>query len=84
MADWWISLDETAPTSGNPRAENVAVRGTHTGLMINPAVLPVILDRLAQPEDNWRPFTPAARLARWYPRAATWIPHPRESESAGQ
>lgn len=38
------------------RAENVEVEGSHLGLGVNPAVLLVIADRLAQPEDDWRPF----------------------------
>ncbi len=38
--------------------QHVQVRGSHTGLGHNPAVLYVIADRLAQPPGRWRPFRP--------------------------
>ena len=39
-----------------PASENIEVEGSHCGLGHNPAVLYAIADRLAQPEDAWRPF----------------------------
>ncbi|MFQ5524665.1 MAG: esterase/lipase family protein [Thermoanaerobaculia bacterium] len=39
-----------------PRAESIEVPGSHLGLGFNPLVLCVLADRLAQPEDGWRPF----------------------------
>ncbi len=39
-----------------PITENIEVQGSHSGLGHNPAVLYAIADRLAQPEDEWRPF----------------------------
>jgi len=75
LAPWELSIDETGPNAGNPRAENVAVWGTHVGIGANPASLAVILDRLAQPEDHWRPFKPIPLLAPWYRSAVSWI-HP--------
>ena len=36
--------------------ENIEVEGSHSGLGYNPAVLYAIADRLALPEDEWRPF----------------------------
>lgn len=77
FAPWYLSIDETGPNAPNPRAENVEVRGSHVGLSSNPAVLAVILDRLAQPEGQWRPFKPVWGLQRFYPTPATWI-HPAE------
>lgn len=51
-------------------SENVAVIGSHVGLGHNPAALWVIADRLALPEDGWRPFTPPRGARRFFPRSA--------------
>jgi hypothetical protein len=39
-----------------PQSESVEVRGSHFGLAVNPQVMKVIADRLAQPEGAWKPF----------------------------
>ena len=39
-----------------PRTENVEVHSSHLGYGHNLETLSVIADRLAQPEDGWRPF----------------------------
>lgn len=39
-----------------PETENVEVRSSHLGYGHNLQTLSVIADRLAQPENNWRPF----------------------------
>lgn len=39
-----------------PMRECIEVRGSHTGLIHNPATLLVTADRLAQPEGAWTPF----------------------------
>jgi dienelactone hydrolase len=36
--------------------ENIRVEGSHCGMGINPSVLYVIADRLAQDENEWKPF----------------------------
>lgn len=41
-----------------PNAENLRVRGSHSGLGFNPAVVYLIADRLSQEEDTWEPFQP--------------------------
>lgn len=40
----------------SPLAENICIRASHSGMAVNPAVLYVIADRLAQQEESWRPF----------------------------
>lgn len=45
-------------------SENIEVRASHLGLGVNPSVMVVIADRLAQREDAWQPFSPSARH-RW-------------------
>ena len=77
FAPWYLSIDETGPNSRNPRAENVEVRASHIGLASNPSVLAVILDRLAQPHGQWRPFKPVRGLEYFYPTPASWT-HPDE------
>lgn len=40
----------------SPNVENIRVTSSHLGMGVNPAVLFIIADRLAQPEDDWKPF----------------------------
>ncbi len=54
---------------GEPRRENVEVRGSHLGLGHNSAVLVVVADRLAQPRHTWRRFEPPSWARRWFPSA---------------
>ncbi len=48
---WQASIE-----AEGPQAESVEVPGSHLGLGFNPLVLCVIADRLAQPENDWKPF----------------------------
>ena len=43
----------------NDQTENICVPGSHSGLAHNPLVIHVIADRLAQAEQEWRPFDPS-------------------------
>lgn len=47
---------ETCLIRETSNAENLRVRGSHIGLGHNPAVVYIVADRLAQPEDDWHPF----------------------------
>lgn len=66
---WHTCIDRVGPLK-----ENVEVRGSHSGLGFNPAVLYVIADRLTQPEDDWRPFAAPPFLRGLYPKPAEWRP----------
>ena len=44
-----------APERG-AQTENIVVPASHVGLGVNPLVMVAVADRLAQPEDDWRPF----------------------------
>ena len=57
VVDWRTCLQQEGPTS-----ENVAVHASHLGMGIDPAVLWIVADRLAQPRDDWRPFSPPTRF----------------------
>lgn len=57
--------------------QNIEVEGSHSGLGHNPAVLYAIADRLALPEDEWRPFDRGGLRSILYPD-----PHRRDDCAA--
>lgn len=58
-------VDEVAPGAGAV-AENVAVPSSHVGMVANPLVLDVVVDRLCQNLEDWRSFTwREAIVANW-------------------
>ncbi|MGY2067931.1 esterase/lipase family protein [Blastococcus sp. SYSU DS0619] len=57
VVDWRTCLQEEGP-----RSENVAVHASHLGMGVDPAVLWIVADRLAQPRDGWRPFMRPTRI----------------------
>ena len=67
VAPWQTCIDEV-----REHAENIEVRGSHIGMGFNPAVVLAVLDRLGQPEGDWRPFAPPPGLRSWYPKPAGW------------
>ena len=48
---WQLCVEDEGP-----RCENVEVRGSHSGLGVNVAVVRIVADRLAQPEGSWAPY----------------------------
>ncbi len=66
---WWQCIESIGPQS-----ENIEVRGSHSGLGFNPAVIYAISDRLSQPADDWRPFRAPLALRHVFPRPADWRP----------
>jgi pimeloyl-ACP methyl ester carboxylesterase len=69
IVDWRSCIE----ASGDQR-ENVEVRSSHAGLLHHPAVLAVILDRLAQPAGRWAPFHPPYLLRGMFPLPESWPP----------
>jgi pimeloyl-ACP methyl ester carboxylesterase len=69
VARWYACLDVV-----DDQHENVEILGSHVGQGFNPSSLYVLADRLAQPEDDWRPFHPPAWLRGFYPRPEAWEP----------
>jgi pimeloyl-ACP methyl ester carboxylesterase len=47
---------ESCRESDGPERESIEIPGSHCGLGFNPLVLWAIADRLALPEEDWRPF----------------------------
>jgi pimeloyl-ACP methyl ester carboxylesterase len=56
----WHACQETA----GPFSESIEVESSHLGMGHHPVVLLTIADRLAQREEEWRPFTPPSAW-RW-------------------
>ena len=67
VAPWQTCIDDV-----REHAENIEVLGSHVGMAVNPAVILAVLDRLAQPEGDWRPFAPPPAMRGWYPRPGHW------------
>lgn len=61
---WKCCIEPSAEIS-----DNIEVHGSHCGLSVNPAVLFAVADRLALPEDEWRPFERRGLRAFIYPSA---------------
>jgi hypothetical protein len=62
------SVDETSGAENVP-AENVTVPSSHLGMVANPLVLDVVVDRLTQDPDNWQPFSWRTALGRKWGRS---------------
>jgi len=63
VVPWQMAMEQPGP-----RVENVEVDGSHIGLGVNPAVVVVVADRLAQRDGEWRPFEPPPLARRLFPR----------------
>jgi hypothetical protein len=50
--------------SASPVAENVVVPASHVGMIANPLVLDVVVDRLCQDPEDWQDFSWRAALGR--------------------
>jgi len=59
-------------------SESIEVRSSHIGLGLNPTVLWIIADRLAQPEGSWKPYQ-----ARGLGRLASVAPADETRSGAG-
>ena len=64
---WWQCIE-----SIGPERENIEVRGSHSGLGFNPAVIYAISDRLRRPIGDWRPFRAPLGIRHLFPEPADW------------
>jgi poly(3-hydroxyalkanoate) synthetase len=54
--------------AASPPAENIRVPSSHVGMVANPLVLDVVVDRLCQDPGNWQEFSWSSALSRkWRP-----------------
>ena len=65
ITSWHGCAVEPAVT---PPAENVVVPSSHIGLVANPLVLDVVVDRLTQDPQDWQPFSWRGALGRKWGR----------------
>jgi len=66
LGDGVVPPQEATVDGDSALHENIRVPGSHLGLGFNPLVLWVVADRLAQPEERWRPFVPSGAPGRLY------------------
>ena len=67
VAAWLSCVDRESEL-----AENVEVRASHTGMAMNPDVLHVVADRLAQDPSDWRRFDRTQGCRYWiYPEPSS-------------
>jgi hypothetical protein len=59
---WQSCIEPEAETT-----DNIEVSGSHCGLGVNGIVLYAVAERLAQPEDEWKPFERTGMRAWLYP-----------------
>ncbi len=67
VVPWQFSLERSAA-----RRDNIEVVASHIGLGVNPSVLYIIADRLAQPEGQWQAFEDG----KWSNRLALTLLNP--------
>jgi hypothetical protein len=74
---------QEATIDGDPALhENIQVPGSHIGLGFNGIVLSIVADRLAQPENQWKPFAAKGLLARVL--SATGAAQPQHAPASSQ
>ncbi len=54
----------------NEMSENIEVRGSHSGMAVNPSVMLAVADRLTQPEFAWEKFRRNGPKSLIFPRPA--------------
>ncbi len=71
IVDWKGALNPAGK-----EVENVEVHGSHLGMAFNPMTIAAILDRLAQPEGEWKPFDRSKYASFVFPANDTQGPLP--------
>ncbi len=61
-----ITAWENCVSEDGSESESIEVASSHFGFVANPAVFWAVADRLAQPQDGWRPFAPRGPFAAFY------------------
>lgn len=68
VVHWRGSVQHPENAHDEHPCENIEVYASHCGLGVNPSVMVALADRLAQPEGEWRPFTPKVHQRLMFPR----------------
>lgn len=67
IVSWQASI-QRAELASHAKTENIEVRASHCGMVVNPSVMVAIADRLAQSEDDWKPFVAPDRQSWMFPQ----------------
>jgi pimeloyl-ACP methyl ester carboxylesterase len=54
--DGVVNWQTTVQVNGHEETQSIRVRGSHCGMTLNPTIWFLLAERLALPEDQWRPF----------------------------
>ncbi len=73
VVHWSASLNPSSPQS-----ENILIPSSHVGMIINPIALDIILNRLAQKEGEWKPYS--SDHLPWYVRSILLPSRIKDSE----
>ncbi|WP_234030204.1 esterase/lipase family protein [Erythrobacter mangrovi] len=68
-ADGVVHWRGSVQAGDHEHCENIEVYASHCGLGVNPAVAFAVADRLAQPEGQWRKFSPRGIANLIFPRS---------------
>lgn len=60
FANWKFCLEVA-----DEKTENIRVIGSHSGMLFNPLVLDLLLNRLQEPEENWQPYAAHGITKYW-------------------
>ena len=69
-SDGVVPWHQSVQKNGHQKTENIEVKGSHCGLTVNALVWYLLAERLAQPENDWRPFAPSGWQRFAYPQCA--------------
>jgi len=76
---WECSIED-----GRPEGESINLRGnSHIGMGSSPSALYLIAERLAQPENGWKPFKPGG-LGRLFYGTGDHLPNKRTGTAAAR
>jgi len=67
--DGIVNWQTTVQRDGHEQTQNIRVRGSHCAMTLNPTVWFLVAERLAQAQDEWRPFESKSWSHLFYPGA---------------
>ena len=65
VVNWKTSVQH----KGHAQTQNIRIRGSHCGMTLNPTVWFLVAERLAQSEEDWKPFVSKSWSNVLYPTA---------------
>ncbi|MCB1679063.1 MAG: alpha/beta fold hydrolase [Halioglobus sp.] len=68
--DGIVSWQTALQVDGHPQTQSIQVRGSHSGMTLNPFIWFLIAERLAVPAGRWQPFKRGSWHSLAYPRVS--------------